>query len=260
MNAPALEPLRVLVADDEAPARKRLIELLRQDAQVGDIAEASDGRLALRGILDERPDLVFLDIQMPELSGMEVLEAVGPARLPLTILVTAYDQHAIRAFEANALDYLLKPYSDERMEAALARAKTRLAERQLRGFGDSIMRLLSQRQPEPAAERLVVKAGRGSELVRLAEIDWIEGAGVYVTLHVGGRQILHRSSLSELAASLDARRFVRIHRSAIVNVDSIVRLEPLPNGEFDLVLKNGARPRVSRTYRGLLEKTLGQPL
>jgi two-component system LytT family response regulator len=257
-------PLRVLVVDDEAPARQRLVELLRDDGGVAAIAEASDGKMAVQMIVSAQPDLVFLDIQMPELTGLEVVAMLGPERLPLTIFVTAYDQHAIRAFEANALDYLLKPFSDERFERAMARAKTRLEERQMRAFGDNVVRLLSARAPNlpppPAPDRLAVKSGRATQFVRVAEIDWIEGAGVYVTLHTGGRQILHRVSLSELADSLDPQRFIRIHRSVIVNLDSIVQLEPISHGEFDVVLKDGARRRVSRTYRALLEKRLGQPL
>jgi two-component system LytT family response regulator len=265
MSAPEKpRPLRVLVVDDEAPARQRLTELLREDVRVGAILEASDGKIAVQMILSEQPDLVFLDIQMPELTGLEVAAMLGPERLPLTIFVTAYDQHAIRAFEANALDYLLKPFSDERLEAAMARAAVRLEERQMRAFGDSVVRLLSSRAPggAPAAmpDRLAVKSGRATQFVRIADIDWIEGAGVYVTLHTAGRQILHRVALSELADSLDAQRFIRIHRSVIVNIDSVVQLEPISHGEFDIVLKDGARRRVSRTYRALLEKRLGQPL
>lgn len=258
------EPIRVLIADDEAPARQRLAELLRDDPHVAEILEASDGRMALDMILKEQPDLLLLDVQMPELSGIEVVAALGPERLPLTIFVTAYDQHAINAFQANALDYLLKPYSDERMAAAMARARLRLAERQMHEFGANVMRLLAQ-QPgqavhQPWLERLIVKSARRTQLVAVAEIDWIESAGVHVMLHSGGKEVLHRISLAELAAQLDPQRFVRVHRSLIVKLDSIAHLEPLSHGEFDVVLKDGARRRVSRTYRALLEQRLGQSL
>jgi two-component system, LytTR family, response regulator len=238
MIAPHAKGIRVLVADDEAPARQRLIDLLDKDAQVRAVLEAGDGQAAVEMIQREAPDLVFLDVQMPQLDGMEVVKAVGADSMPLTVFVTAYDQHAIKAFEANALDYLLKPFSDERLEAALCRAKARHDER----------------------SRLVVKSGGTTRFLRVADIDWIEGAGVYVNLHVGGKELLYRAALNELADCLDPVRFVRVHRSAIVNIDSIVELQPISHGEFEMVLKDGHRSRVSRTYRALLEKRLGQSL
>lgn len=257
---PAPEPMRVLIADDEAPARRRLADLLRDDPQVSEILEASDGRMAVQMLRDHQPDLLLLDVQMPELSGLEVIAAIGAERLPLTIFVTAYDQHAISAFQANALDYLLKPFSDERMQAAMARARQRLADRQLRSFGENVARMLGARQAPAWPDRLIVKSARATQFVRVADIDWIESAGVYVMLHAGGREVLHRIALGELAAQLDPQRYVRVHRSLIVNIDSIAQLEPLSHGEFDVVMKDGARRRVSRTYRALLEQRLGQSL
>jgi two-component system, LytTR family, response regulator len=253
--------LRVLVVDDEEPARQRLVDLLRRDTGVGAIVEASDGLAAVDAIERDQPDLVFLDVQMPELDGLGVVEAVGATRMPLTVFVTAYDQHAVRAFEANALDYLLKPFSDERHEATMARVRARLGERDLRGFGQRLVDLAAATSP-PARywDRLVVKAGGTTRFVRAAEIDWIEGAGVYATLHLGRTSFLYRAALSELADRLDPRRFVRIHRSAIVNLESVVQLEPLSHGEFEVVLRNGARPRISRTFRAQLEARLGQSL
>lgn len=257
-----VENIRVLVVDDEAPARQRVIDLLQRDAQVGTVMEAADGQAAVESILDNRPDLVLLDVQMPELDGLGVVEAIGPAEMPLTVFITAYDQHALRAFEANALDYLLKPFSDERFEGMMARVKTRLDERSLREFGQRVMKMVST-APSTADrrwDRLVVKAGGSTRFVRVVDIDWIEAAGVYVNLHVAGKELLYRAALNELADRLDPRRFVRVHRSAIVNIESIVQLEPISHGEFDAVLRNGARTRVSRTYRAQLEKRLGQPL
>lgn len=168
-----LDAIRVLIADDEAPARRRLLSLLREDAQIGEVREASDGRMAVDAIRDWQPDLLLLDVQMPELTGMEVIAAVGAARMPLTIFVTAYDQHAISAFQANALDYLLKPYSDARFHAALARARGALADRQLRAFGANVMRMLDaqQRPPTPVwIDRLIVKSTRTTQLVPVADI------------------------------------------------------------------------------------------
>lgn len=258
---PRTEQIQVLVADDEAPARQRLLDLLRKDHDVEKIVEAVDGLSAVEAIRAQRFDLVLLDVQMPELDGMGVIDAVSAEEMPLTIFVTAYDQHAIRAFEANALDYLLKPFSDERFEAAMGRVKTRLDERSLREFSQRMLRMVSA---APASERrwdrLVIKSAGTTRFLRVADIDWIEAAGVYVNLHVAGKELLYRTALNELADHLDPKRFIRVHRSAIVNIESILQLEPLSHGEFDVVLKNGSRTRVSRTYRALLEQRLGQPL
>jgi two-component system LytT family response regulator len=256
------DPIRVLVADDEAPARQRVIDLLRRDAQIETIAEAADGEAAVLAIQKQNPDLVFLDVQMPELDGLGVIEAIGVPEMPLTVFVTAYDQHAIRAFEANALDYLLKPFSDERFEATMVRVKVRLGERSNGEFAQRIMKMVAgaPQGAERRLDRLVVKSSGTTRFVRVADIDWIEAAGVYVTLHVGGKELLYRAALNDLAERLDPRRFVRVHRSALVNIESIVQLEPMSHGEFEAVIKNGSRTRVSRTYRALLEKRLGQPL
>jgi len=257
----ANDSIRVLIVDDEAPARQRLADLLHKDAQVAAILEAADGISAVEAIQSQRPDLVLLDVQMPELNGLEVIDAVGAGQMPLTVFVTAYDQHAIRAFETNALDYLLKPFSDERFEAAIQRTKVRLDERSTSEFGRRIMKMVSSAsQTTRPLDRLVVKCSGSTRFIRVAEIDWIEAAGVYVNLHVADQQLLYRTALHELAERLDAQRFVRVHRSAIVNIESILQLEPVSHGEFDVVLKNGARTRVSRNYRAQLENRLGQPL
>jgi two-component system LytT family response regulator len=187
--------------------------------------EAVNGKAAVEIIGREALDLVFLDVQMPELDGLQVIETVGATAMPLTIFVTAYDKHAIRAFEANALDYLLKPFSDERWEAALARAKARRDELSLREFGRSVARALAQSQAGRYLDRLVVKGSGTTRFIPVADIDWIEGAGVYVNLHIGGRELLYRSSLNELADRLDPTQFIRVHRSSIVNIDSIVELQ-----------------------------------
>jgi two-component system, LytTR family, response regulator len=255
------EGLCVMVADDEAPARQRIIDLLRRNSQVAAIVEVSDGLSAVEIIQNRRPDLVFLDVQMPELNGLEVIAEVGAERMPLTVFVTAYDEHAISAFEANALDYLLKPFSDERFEMTMARVSIRMDERSVREFGRRIFRMVSA---APAAnlplDRLVVKSGGSTRFIRVADIDWIEAAGVYANLHIGGKELLYRAALHELAERLDPVRFVRVHRSAIVNIESILRLEPISHGEFEVILKDGSRPRISRTYRRQLEKRLGQSL
>jgi two-component system, LytTR family, response regulator len=262
MDARSPEPIHVLVADDEAPARQRLIDLLAKDAQIASVAEAEDGEAAVESIEKRRPDLLFLDVQMPELDGLGVIDAIGAAQMPLTVVVTAYDQHAIRAFESNALDYLLKPFSDERFEATMARVKARLDERSIGEFGQRILKMVAAAPAgaERRLDRLVVKSAGSTRFIRAIDIDWIEAAGVYVTLHVGGKELLYRAALNDLAERLDPRRFVRVHRSAVVNIESILQLEPMSHGEFEAVLKNGSRTRVSRTYRAQLEKRLGQPL
>ena len=255
---PASENLCILVADDEAPARTRIVDLLRRDPRPSTIVEASDGLSAVDIIQNRRPDLVFLDVQMPELNGLEVIAEVGAERMPLTVFVTAFDQHAIRAFEANALDYLLKPFSDERFEMTMARAGVRMDERSVQEFGRRILRMISATPaPLQPLDRLVVKSGGSTRFVRAADIDWIEAAGVYANLHIAGKEILYRSALNELAGRLDPVRFVRVHRSAIVNIESIARLEPISHGEFEVILKDGSRSRISRTYRHQLEKRLG---
>ena len=260
MAQPA-EPIRVLVVDDEAPARQRLFDLLKKDPEVGSILEAANGKAAVEIIEREALDLVFLDVQIPEMDGLQLIETVSAAAMPLTVFVTAYDKHAIRAFEANALDYLLKPFSDERWQAALARAKARHDELNLREFGRGVLRMLATRsQAGRYLDRLVVKAGGTTRFIRVADIDWIEGAGVYVNLHIAGKELLYRSALNELAGHLDPLRFIRVHRSSVVNIDSIFELQPISHGEFELILKNGHRLRVSRTYRAHLEKRLGQSL
>jgi len=261
MATPSHERIVALVVDDEAPARRRLIDLLQRDARIASILEAADGLCAVTKIQRERPDLVFLDVQMPELDGLGVIDTIGCRQMPLTVFVTAYDQHAIRAFEANALDYLLKPFSDERFEATIARAMARLDEISVQEFGQRMMKMVSAVPcSDRRWDRLVVKSGGTTRFIRVVDIDWIEAAGVYVNLHVGGKELLYRTALNELEERLDPRRFVRVHRSAMVNIESILQLEPISHGEFDAVLKNGSRTRVSRTYRAQLENRLGQPL
>src|SRR3569833_2822571 len=205
--------MRILVVDDEAPARQRLMDLLQKDAGIASVLEATDGLEAVTMIERARPDLVFLDVQMPELDGLGVIDAVGAAEMPLTVFVTAYDQHAIRAFESNALDYLLKPYSDERLEESLARARARLTDSQAR----ILVRLLAA-PPGMSRylDRLVLISAGVTRLLLVDEIDWIEGAGVYVNLHVGGKPLLYRAALTQLSLCLVPTRFIRVLRFSFV--------------------------------------------
>jgi two-component system, LytTR family, response regulator len=252
---------RVLIVDDEQPARQRLRDLMGNDLDVRDIMEVENGLDAVEAILQKKPDVVFLDVQMPGLDGLGVIEAIGIERMPVTVFVTAFDQHAVRAFEAAALDYVLKPYGDERMESAFSRAKARLDNESVREFGQSMLKLLDgHRLDSTFLDRIVLRERDKTNLIRVESIDCIESAGVYVALHVGDQRIIHRAALSELIGRLDPRRFVRVHRSTVVNIDSVLHLEPASHGEFDLVLRGGQRIHVSRTFRPLLEARLGQPL
>jgi two-component system LytT family response regulator len=251
----------VLIVDDEPPARQRLRDLFENDSEIGEIIEVENGLDAVEAILRQPPDIVFLDVQMPGLDGLGVIDTIGIELMPVTVFVTAYDQHAIRAFESAALDYVLKPYGDERMEAALCRAKERIDGKHAGEFGESMLKLLDDRRPANTfIDRIVIREREKTRLIRVDSIDCIESAGVYVALHVGNERIIHRAALSELNGRLDSHRFVRIHRSTIVNIDSILHLEPATHGEFDLVLRGGQHLHVSRTFRPLLEARLGQSL
>ena len=251
----------VLVADDERPARRRLLDLLRQEPGITSVWEATDGEATVDLIHSCRPDILFLDVKMPELDGLSVIEAIGIPAMPLTIFVTAYDEHAIRAFEANALDYLLKPYSDQRFRSAMSRARARLDEPGLREFADRVRQMITRDVVNGAPlERIVIKGRGTTRFLDVTEVECVEAAGMYVVLHTGGKEVLHRSSLTDMETKLDPRHFIRIHRSAIVNLASVAHLEPISHGEFEVVLKSGRRVRLSRTYRGPLERRLRQSL
>jgi two-component system, LytTR family, response regulator len=235
--------IRVLVVDDEPLARRNLTVLLRRDPDVGLIGECESGADALREIRRTRPDLVFLDVQMPECDGFDVLELLGAEGPPAIVFVTAHDEYALRAFEAGALDYLLKPFNDARFHQALNRAKDKLAH-------------YAERQPQ-RAKRLVVRSAGRVVFLDVAEIDWIEAADYYACLHVGTATHLLRRTLSDLEHDLDGGRFCRIHRSVIVNLDRIRGLELKDDGEYEVGLISGVRLRLSRRFRKNLQDRLG---
>jgi two-component system LytT family response regulator len=227
------------VVDDEPLARRNLTVLLRRDPDIGSVVECGSGLEAIEQIRKSKPDLVFLDVQMPECGGFDVLELLG-SDLPQTIIfVTAYDEYALRAFEAGALDYLLKPFDDARFGRALNRAKEKLAH---------------YLPPQPrAAERLVVRSQGQVLFLSVADIDWIEAASYYACLHVGSDTHILRRSLSELEQDLGDEKFIRIHRSIVVNLDRIRGLELQTSGEYEVVLKSKVRLRLSRRYRKRLQ-------
>jgi two-component system LytT family response regulator len=236
-------PIRALVVDDEAWARRNLTILLRRDPDIGSVVECESGLAAIEEIRKSKPDLVFLDVQMPGCGGFDVLELLG-RDLPSTIIfVTAYDEYALRAFEAGALDYLLKPFDDARFHRAIDRAKDKLAH---------YAPLQAQR-----VERIVVKS-RGEVLfLSVADIEWIEAVGYYACLHVGSDTHILRRTLLELARDLDEDKFMRIHRSIIVNLERIHRLELQTGGDYEVVLKSEVRLRLSRRFRKRLQDRMG---
>lgn len=248
--------MRVVIADDEPLARERIRTLLSTQGDVSVVAECGDGEETLRLLARERPDVVFLDVQMPELNGFEVLEALPGELRPSVIFVTAYDEHAVRAFEVNAVDYLLKPVEPRRFEAALARVRER-GSRPGPAPDEALEAVLAElRRARGHAKRLVVRDGSRVTFVRTEDVDWIDAAGNYARLHVGREVHLLREPLKVLATRLDPEQFLRVHRSAIVNLERISSVEPYFHGEYTLTLKDGTRLTSSRTHSARLRSLL----
>jgi len=253
--------LRLLIVDDEPVARRRLRRLAREIGDIDIAGEAGDGASAVSAIRTLKPDIVLLDVQMPEMDGFQVLEAIGRETLPAVIFVTAFDQYALRAFEVHALDFLLKPVSAEKLAGALERARTRIAERRGATVDPRVLALLDDLASRRRfLSRLPVKLRGKLVVIDLADVDWIEAADNYVTLHVGGNAYPARETMSRLERELDPERFVRIHRSAIVQVDRIKELLPDFHGDFAVVLRDGTRMTLSRTYRSKVEAILRREL
>jgi two-component system, LytTR family, response regulator len=250
-------PIRVLIVDDEPPARRRIRALLADEPGVEVVAEAGSGAAAVAAIREHAPDLVFLDIQMPEGDGFDVVGEIGAERMPLTVFATAHDEHAVRAFEAHALDYLLKPYDRDRFAVTMRRARARLAA--AAGTADPRLDALlgSLRREERYASRITLRSGPRIRVVPVAEIDYVRAEDNYVRLHVGERSYLHRETLASLEARLDPRAFLRIHRSALVNLDRVAELEVLFAGDYTVFLRDGTRLPAGRTYRTALQEALG---
>jgi two-component system, LytTR family, response regulator len=251
--------IRVLVVDDEPLARRMLGEMLRSDPQVVIVGESSNGREAVEAIRTQAPDLVFLDVQMPELGGFEVLETLGKVPIPHVIFVTAYDQYAVRAFEVHALDYLLKPFDRERFDVCWQRARAQVMRERNGGVDQRILLLLEElKAGSRYLERLVIKSGGRIYFLETGEIDWIEAEGNYVSVHSGKKSHLLRETISSLESQLDPRKFVRIHRSSIVRIDRIQELQPWFHGEYRVILQNGTQLTLSRNYRDKLQEALGK--
>jgi two-component system LytT family response regulator len=251
--------IRVLIVDDEPLAREMLREMLEADPDVTIVGECSNGREAVSAIGIHSPDLLFLDVQMPELGGFEVLEALGSGVIPHVIFVTAYDQYAVRAFEVHALDYLLKPFDRERFDASWQRAKAQILREKNGGMDQRILALLEElKAGSRYLERLVIKSGGRIYFLDTNEIDWIEAEGNYVSVHSGKKSHLLRETISSLESQLDPRKFLRIHRSSIVRIDRIQELQPWFHGEYRVILQNGTQLTLSRNYRERLQEALGK--
>jgi two-component system LytT family response regulator len=256
-----MKKIKVLVADDEPLARERLTGLLSQEPDIEVVGQARDGEEAITAIHDDSPDLVFLDVQMPQMNGFEVIEAVGTDKMPLVIFVTAYDQHALKAFQVRALDYLLKPFDRERFKDALLRARKQLEREENGDLGRRLLALVKDlRRDQPKSDRLVVKSGGRLFFLRTDEIDWVEAAGNYVRLHVGPGSHLLRETMNAIEGRLDPEKFFRIHRSRIVNMERIQELQPWLNGEYAVLLRTGTRLTLSRGYREKLQDRLGRSI
>ena len=245
--------IRALIVDDESLARERIRMLLEGEPEIEIVSESANGTEALRDVQRLAPDLVFLDVQMPELTGFEVLDRVDPARMPVIIFVTAYDQYALKAFEVCALDYLLKPFDRERFGRALSRARAELDRRRSGEVNERVLKLLSELgQTKKYLEKLMIRDGGRVFFLRADEIDWIEAAGNYVRLHAGKEEYLYRETMTKLERQLNPERFARIHRSAIVNTERIKELQPWFRGDYVIVLRDNQKLTLSRTYRGRL--------
>lgn len=253
--------IRVLIVDDEALARERIRSLLQGALEIEIVGECSSGFQAVTEIERLNPDLIFLDVQMPELDGFEVIAQLGAASMPTVIFVTAYDSYALKAFEVHALDYLLKPFDRERFEAALERACVQIRNERSNKLSQKLLALLDDIRPEnKPIDRLVIKSGGRIFFLKSDEIDWIEAAGNYVKLHTGSGSHLLRDTMNRIEAQLDGNRFVRIHRSVIVNIERIKELHPLFHGDYSVRLEGGTELTMSRTYRDRLQEVLGKPL
>ena len=253
--------IRVLLVDDEPLARERVRKLLAKEPDVELLGECADGASAVQMIREHAPDLVFLDVQMPELDGFGVLERLGSFTLPAVVFITAHDQFALKAFEIHAVDYLLKPFDAARFQTTLERVRVILRGKKRGDLDVRLAALLSEVRPEEkprALERIAVKSSGRVVFVKVEDIDWIEAADNYVSLHLGTEEHLHRETMATIEGQLPAAKFMRISRSTIVNVDRIKELQPLFHGEYAVLLRNGTRLTLSRSYRDKIDQLISR--
>lgn len=252
-----MDKIRTLIVDDEPLAREGVRLHLEEHPDFEVVGECGSGEEAVKKIETEDPDLVFLDVQMPGLDGFGVLESIGIDRLPAVVFVTAYDQFALRAFEAHALDYLLKPFEAERFAKALDRVRSQLRVQTNNAFDERLRNLLaSLGAKENYLERMVARTNGKILIIRVQDVDWIEAAANYVRVHIGQKQFLVRETMTNLETRLDPEKFLRIHRSIIVRKDRIKELEPLFQGDYSVVLNDGTRLTSSRGYREKIQSFL----
>ncbi|MCU1287989.1 MAG: yehT 1 [Acidobacteria bacterium] len=242
--------IKTLIVDDEPLARERVKRFLRDIADIEIIGECGDGAQAVSLIKSEKPDLVFLDIQMPEKNGFEVIKSLDAKTVPTVIFVTAYDQYALQAFEVHALDYLLKPFNRERLQRAVSRAREHIERRNFGSLDERLAALIADLKIEKKyLERLVVKSVGRVFFIKTEEIDWIEAAGNYLKLHVGKESHLIRETMNAIETKLNPDKFLRIHRSTVVNIDSIKELHPMFSGDYSVILRDKTELTLSRNYR-----------
>ncbi|HZR55548.1 MAG TPA: LytTR family DNA-binding domain-containing protein [Terriglobales bacterium] len=252
-----VSPMHTIIADDEPLARGKLRMLLEAEPGIRVIAECENGNQAITALKAYKPDLVILDVQMPEADGFQVLETLSAGDMPIIIFTTAYDQYAIRAFEQHALDYLLKPFDQERLHAAIERARVEMLNRHDRELTSRILDMLSSiKATQPTERRFVIKSGGRVIFLNMDEIDWVEAAANYVKLNAEGRSYLLRDTISRVSERLDPQQFVRIHRSILVNVRKIKELQPCNSGEYMVILRNGKELSCSRSYRAGLHELI----
>lgn len=253
-------PIRTLIVDDEPPARRKLRRLLAYENDVEIVGECADGSAAVALIEQQKPDLVFLDVQMPELDGLDVVYAIGANQMPLVVFITAYDGYAIKAFEVSALDYILKPFSRERLQAAVARCRAQLGHSRAPDIERRLNALLDEMAPRRQwSRRLILKSEGRIYFLKAAEIEWIEAAHNYALLHVGGKSHLLRETMDSLESRLDPDLFVRIHRSTMVNIERVQEIHPWARGEHAVILADGTRLALSRRYYERLRQRLEEP-
>lgn len=254
--------IKALIIDDEPLAREKLRGFLESAEGIEILGECRDGREALETIEQETPDLIFLDVQMPEMDGFEVLANLELEKMPTVVFVTAFDQYAIKAFDVHAVDYLLKPYDRQRFVQALDRARVEVERRQTGDMKSQLLALLQdvEKRSPSFPERLVVKSSGRVILIKVDDLDWVDAAGNYVRLHAGNESHLLRETMSRLENRLDPARFLRIHRSTIVNIERIKELQQQFHGDYLVVLKNGQRLTLSRSYRDKIQGLLSQSI
>jgi len=260
MRDAASTKIRVLIVDDEPLARRRIKSLLAHESNIDVIGECSDGFKAVSSISELTPDLVFLDVQMPAMDGFDVIKTIGPERMPTVIFVTAYDQYALKAFEVNALDYLLKPFDRRRFQKTLERAKTMIRGLQNGNVNNQLLSLLGDlRREQEAPDRFIIRSEGRVIFLRVEEIDWMRTVGNYVRLQVGRDSHLMRETMNGMEAKLSPDKFMRIHRSTIVNLDRVKEVQPWAKGEYVVIMRDGTRLIMSRRYRERLNERLNKP-